>query len=74
MKLFPPSHVQEGMKSNNRKEKKMDKKTKKLISQIFHFGLERFHGFKHESTEERKKFTLELIEARKAFVEAENNF
>ena len=62
------------MKLNNRKEKKMDKKTKKLISQIFHFGLERFHGFKHESTEERKKFTLELIEARKAFVEAENNF
>ena len=52
----------------------MDKKTKKLISQIFHFGLERFHGFKHDSTEERKKFTLELIEARKAFVEAEKNF
>ena len=52
----------------------MDKKTKKLIGQIFFFGLERFKGFKRESTEERKKFTLELIEARKAFVEAEKNF
>ena len=62
------------METNNREEKIMDKKTKKLIGQIFFFGLERFKGFKHDSTEERKKFTLELIEARKAFVEAENNF
>ena len=74
MKLFPASVIQGYMETNNIKEKIMDKKTKKLISQIFHFGLERFHGFKHDSTEERKKFTLELIEARKAFVEAEKNF
>ena len=53
----------------------MDKKTKKLISQIFHHGLERFYHFnKHVSTEEREKYVEGLREARKAFVEAEKNF
>ena len=52
----------------------MDKKTKELIGQIFFFGLSKFHGFEHENWEERKKFTKELIEARKEFIEVEKNF
>ena len=60
------------METNNIKEKIMDKKTKKLISQIFHHGLESFYHFnKHVSTEEREKYVEGLREARKAFVEAE---
>ena len=74
MELFSANGIQGYMKSNNIKEKIMDKKTKKLIGQIFFFGLERFKGFKHDSTEERKKFTKELIEARKEFIEVEKNF
>ena len=62
------------METNNIKEKIMDKKTKKLIGQIFFFGLERFKGFKHEDWGEHKKFIGELIKARKAFVEVEKNF
>ena len=50
----------------------MDKKTKRLISKIFHHGLESFWHFnKHLSTEEREKYVEELREARKAFVEPE---
>ena len=50
----------------------MDKKTKKLISKIFHHGLESFYHFnKHLSTEEREKYVEELVEAREAVVEAE---
>ena len=74
MELFSANGIQGYMKSNNIKEKIMDKKTKKLIGQIFFFGLERFKGFKHEDWGEHKKFIGELIKARKAFVEVEKNF
>ena len=51
----------------------MDKKTKKLISKIFHHGLESFYHFNklYLSTEEREKYVEGLVEAREAFVEAE---